>query len=70
MEEYYPDDVEAVKTFFRKSEYTILDANYTKNNKKVILKLLDKDNNVQMLWFDMASGFGNQKTISKVFPLR
>lgn len=70
MEEYYPDDIESVKTFFRKSEYKILDANYTDNNKKIIMKLLDKDGNVQMLWFDMATGFGNQKTISKVFPLR
>ncbi len=70
MEEYYPDDIESVKTFFRKSAYKILDANYTDNNKKIIMKLLDKDGNVQMLWFDMATGFGNQKTISKVFPLR
>ena len=70
MEEYYDDDIKSVSTFFKKSEYTILDANYTNNNKKIIIKLLDKDNNVQMLWFDMATGFGNQKIISKVFPLR
>lgn len=70
MEEYYEDDIESVRTFFKKSEYKILDANYTDNNKKIIIKLLDKDKNVQMLWFDMASGFGNQKTICKVFPLR
>ena len=70
MEEYKACDIENVGKLYEKSEYTILDANYSANNKKIIIKILDKDNNVQMLWFDIATGFGNQKMISKVFPLR
>ncbi len=70
MEEYYDDDFFAVSTFFKPSQFKILDANYTVDNKKIIIKLLDKENNVRMLWFDLASGFGNQTSICRVFPKR
>lgn len=70
MGEYYDDDVEAVKKIYKKSDCTILDANYADSNKKIILKLRDKDGKLRMLWFDLASGFGNQTYISGIFAKR
>lgn len=70
MGEYYDNDVEAVKKIYKKSDCTILDANYADHNKKIILKLRDKDGKIRMLWFDLASGFGNQTYISGIFAKR
>ena len=64
MREYKAADFEAVKKFYSKSDFKIIDANYIDNDKKLILKLLDKDNNIRMLWFNIFSGFGNQSHIS------
>ncbi|MBR3869812.1 MAG: alpha-galactosidase [Clostridia bacterium] len=70
MEEYVDADFDAVKKFYEKSEFRILDANYTKNNKKVIIKLLDKNGDVRILWYDTATGFGNYEQISGIFAKR
>lgn len=63
MEEYLPSDMEAVKKFYSKSDFKILDVNYTENNKKLIVKLLDKNNDERIMWFDIATGFGNYEQI-------
>lgn len=66
MEEYVAADIAAVKKLYSKSEYTIVDANYTENNKKVVINLLDKNGDSRVLWFDMATGFGNHEQISGI----
>lgn len=70
MEEYVPADIQTVKKIFAKSQYRILDANYIDNNKKIIIKLIDKDGNERMLWFHMDTGMGNQAVISGISPKR
>ena len=67
MEEYLPSDMEAVKKFYSKSDFKILDVNYTENNKKIIVKLLDKNGEERIMWFDLATGFGNYEQILGMF---
>ena len=67
MEEYTDADMKAVKKFYSKSDFTILDANYTSNNKKIIIKLLDKNGDERILWFDLATGFGNHEQVLGMF---
>lgn len=63
MEEYLSSDIAAVKKFYSISDFKILDVNYTENNKKIIVKLLDKNNDERIMWFDIATGFGNYEQI-------
>ncbi len=70
MEEYTSADIKTVRKIFASSEYKILDANYTDNNKKIIIKMLDKDNKERILWFNMDTGMGNQAIISGISPKR
>ena len=70
MEEYVDADFEAVKKFYAKSDFKLLDANYTKNNKKIILKLLDKNGDVRIMWYDTTTGFGNYQQISGIIADR
>ncbi len=70
MEEYVQADFDTVRKIFAKSQYKILDANYTDNNKKIIIKLLDKDSNERLFWFNMDIGMGNQAIISGISPKR
>ncbi len=63
MAEYKEKDIEAVKRIYKKSDMKILDANYAADDKKILLKLIDKEGNVKMLWFNLDNGFGNQDTI-------
>ena len=69
MEEYKDCDIANVGKLYEKSEYTILDANYSANNKKVIINLLDKNGEECVLWYDTATGFGNYQQISGIFAL-
>ena len=69
MEEYKDCDIANVGKLYEKSEYTILDANYSANNKKVIINLLDKNGEECVLWYDTATGFGNYQQISGIFSL-
>lgn len=64
MEEYTDADTDAVRKIFARSEFKILDANLVENNKKFLIKLLDKNGNIRMLWFSIDNGFGNQTLIS------
>lgn len=66
MEEYTDKDIEAVKKLFEKSEFKILDANLAEDNNKYVLKLLDRDGNIRMLWFAIDTGLGNQTSISGI----
>ncbi|MCD7827920.1 MAG: alpha-galactosidase [Clostridiales bacterium] len=70
MNEYKEADVQAAKRIFKKSDWKVLDANYACDNKKVILKLLDNEGNVKMLWFNMDNGFGNQDTVMRMSTSR
>ena len=70
MEEYVKADFDTVKKIFAKSEYRIIDANYVDNNKKIIIKLLDKNGKERLLWFNMDTGLGNQSVISGISPKR
>ena len=70
MEEYVKADFDIVKKIFAKSEYRILDANYVDNNKKIIIKLLDKNGTERLLWFNMDTGMGNQSVICGISPKR
>ena len=67
MEEYKDKDVAAVGKLYEKSDFTILDANYSANNKKIILKLRDKNGDIRVLWYDTATGFGNQQQVSGIY---
>ena len=69
MEEYKDCDIANVGKLYEKSEYTILDANYSANNKKVIINLLDKNGEECVLWYDTATGFGNYQQVSGIFSL-
>ena len=69
MEEYKACDIENVGKLYEKSEYTILDANYSANNKKIIINLLDKNGEECVLWYDTATGFGNPQQVSGIFSL-
>lgn len=70
MEEYTDADFEAVRKFFGDSMYTVIDANYIENNKKLLLKLKNKDGKIRMLWFNIANGYGNQTYVSGIFAKR
>lgn len=70
MEEYADADMDAVKKFYAKSEYKILDANYSDNNKKIIIRLLDKNGDIRIMWFDLATGFGNYEQILGMYSKR
>ena len=67
MEEYKDKDIVAVGKFYEKSEFTVLDANYSANNKKIILKLRDKNGDIRVLWYDTATGFGNHQQVSNIY---
>ncbi len=67
MEEYKDKDIDAVGRLYEKSEFTVLDANYSANNKKIILKLRDKNGDIRVLWYDTATGFGNQQQVSNIY---
>ncbi len=69
MEEYKEKDINAVGKFYEKSEFTVVDANYSANNKKIILNLRDKNGEDRVLWYDTATGFGNHQQISGVYTL-
>lgn len=69
MQEYKDKDIKAVSKLYEKSEFTVIDANYTENNKKIVIKLRDKNDDIRILWYDTATGFGNYQQISEIYAL-
>ena len=69
MEEYKDIDIKNVGMLYEKSGYKVLDANYTENNKKIIINLLNKNGEECVLWYDTATGFGNYQNVSGIFSL-
>lgn len=70
MGEYKHEDVKAVRQIFGKSDFKVLDANYIENDKKIIMKLLDKDGNERMMWFSIDNGMGNYPVVSGIYAKR
>ena len=66
MEEYTDNDIEIVRKFYSESDFKVIDANYVENSNKILLKLLDKENKIRMLWFNIETGYGNQGIISGI----
>ncbi len=70
MKEYKPNDVIAARKFFAKSDYTVEDVNIVEDGKKYLVRLSDKDGNTRMLWFRLATGYGNQNKVMDLTETR
>ncbi len=70
MDEYLHEDIKAVRQILKKSEFKVLDANYIEDNKKILVKLLDKEGNERMMWFSIDNGMGNYPTVSGIYAKR
>lgn len=70
MDEYKHEDIKAVRQIFKKSDFKVLDANYIEDNKKILVKLLDKAGNERMMWFSIDNGLGNYPTVSGIYAKR
>lgn len=70
MDEYKHDDIKAVRQIFKKTEFKVLDANYIEDNKKILIKMLDKDGNERMMWFAIDTGMGNYPAVSGIYAKR
>lgn len=70
MQEYKHEDVKAVRQILKKTEFKVLDANYIEDNKKILIKLLDKEGNERMMWFSIDNGMGNYPTVSGIYAKR
>ena len=70
MDEYKHEDIKAVKQIFSKTDFKVIDANYIENNKKILIKMLDKNGNVRMMWFAIDTGMGNYSAVSGIYAKR
>lgn len=62
MEEYVPEDIELVKKIYKKSEYRVISADATVND-KIMIVLEDKNGKRENLWFRMSTGFSNMPEV-------
>ena len=54
----------------KKTDIKVIDANYIEDNKKILVKMLDKNSNERMMWFAIDTGMGNYSAVSGIYAKR